>query len=85
MFGQLQNLVPDEYCEVFEPMCMRAPTTKFEDVKQILESELGMKLEDAFTEFEPTPLASASLGQVHKAKLNGETVVVKVQHKWIKE
>lgn len=33
MFGQLQNLVPDEYLEVFEPMCMKAPTTKYEDVK----------------------------------------------------
>ncbi len=78
-------MVPDEYLEVFEPMCMKAPTTKFDDVKHIVESELGMKLEDVFEEFEPTPFASASLGQVHKAKLNGETVVVKVQHKWIKE
>ena len=37
MFGQLQNLVPDEYCEVFEPMCMRAPTTAYPDVKFIVE------------------------------------------------
>jgi aarF domain-containing kinase len=41
MFGQLQNLVPDEYCEVFEPMCMKAPKTKFDDVRSILKSELG--------------------------------------------
>jgi len=33
MFGQLQQLVPEEYIETFEPMCMQAPRTKFEDVK----------------------------------------------------
>jgi ubiquinone biosynthesis protein len=59
---------------------MKAPTTKYEDVKSIVEQELGMKIEEAFSEFEEKPLASASLGQVHKAilKKTGETVVVKV-------
>ena len=87
MFGQLQQLVPDEYCEVFEPMCMKAPTTKYEDVKAIVEFEFGKRIEDVFSEFEEKPIASASLGQVHKAKLRstGEAVCVKVQHKWIKE
>ena len=59
---------------------MQAPRTKFRDVKDIVESELGKKLEDIFSEFEEKPLASASLGQVHKAKLKstGEVVAVKV-------
>ena len=80
MFGQLQNLVPDEYLEVFEPMCMKAPTTKYSDVKYIVESELGQSISSVFSEFEETPLASASLAQVHKARLRatGEVVVVKV-------
>ena len=66
---------------------MQAPRTKYDDVKQIVELELGQKLEDVFSEFAEKPLASASLGQVHKAVLKetGETVAVKVQHKWIKE
>lgn len=87
MFGQLQQLVPAEYIETFEPMCMQAPRTKFEDIKQIVESELNMKLEDVFSEFADQPIASASLGQVHKARLKstGEVVAVKVQHQWIKE
>jgi aarF domain-containing kinase len=44
-------------------------------------------MSELFTEFNETPLASASLGQVHKARLKstGEIVAVKVQHKWIKE
>lgn len=61
--------MPDEYIEVFEPMCMNAPTTKYDDVRTIIESEYNMKLEDLFSEFEHTPIASASLGQVHKARL----------------
>ena len=68
-------------------MCMKAPVTKYEHVKSIFEEEMGCKIEDVFSEFEQEPLASASLGQVHEAKLRstGETVAVKVQHKWIRE
>lgn len=68
-------------------MCMKAPKTKYEHIKSIFEEEMGQKIEDIFSEFEEEPLASASLGQVHKAKLRktGEIVAVKVQHKWIKE
>ena len=87
MFGQLEALVPPEYIKTFEPMCMRAPTTSFEDVKRIVEEESGKKLEELFEHFEERPIASASLGQVHKARLRstGETVAVKVQHRWIRE
>ena len=87
MFGQLEALVPPEYIKTFEPMCMRAPTTPFSDVKLIIEEECGCKMEDLFTSFEEKPIASASLGQVHKARLKatGEIVAVKVQHRWIRE
>ena len=79
--------MPPEYIVAFEPMCMQAPTTPFADVKVIVEQEFGCPLEDLFSEFKEKPLASASLGQVHEARLRatGEVVAVKVQHKWIKE
>lgn len=72
--------MPPEYIKTFEPMCMKAPTTAFEDVRAIIELETGKKLEDMFSEFAEKPLASASLGQVHKARLrsNGQIVAVKV-------
>lgn len=41
---------------------MRAPTTKYEDVKAIVEYEFGRKIEEIFSEFEEKPIASASLG-----------------------
>lgn len=88
MIGQLDQLLPDEFVESFEPMLMQAPKTKYADVKGIVEMELGLKsIDDIFTEFDEEPLASASLGQVHRARLRGtgEVVAVKVQHKWIKE
>ena len=80
VFGQLDQLVPAEYVEVFEPMLMAAPFSSFEDVKQIVEEDLGCKMEEVFSEFEENPIASASLAQVHKAKLksSGEIVAVKV-------
>lgn len=51
-----------------------------EAVREVVESELGGELEDRFAWFDSVPLASASLGQVHRARLpSGEAVVVKVQ------
>ncbi len=49
-------------------------------VEQIVASELGARIGDLFDEFEPRPLAAASIGQVHRARLlTGERVAVKIQ------
>ncbi|HEY46162.1 MAG TPA: AarF/ABC1/UbiB kinase family protein [Anaerolineae bacterium] len=52
----------------------------FEAMRKMVEEEFGVSLEERFADFDPHPLASASLGQVHRATLpSGESVVVKIQ------
>lgn len=63
-----------------------APPFPFEDVKRVIESELGVPLDEIFSEFHEKPVASASIGQVHRARLrNGDAVAVKVQRPGIAE
>ena len=62
MVGQLDQLLPKQYIKTFEPMLQQAPKTSYEDVKSIVELELGKKLEDIYSEFDEKPVASASLG-----------------------
>ena len=88
--GQLLSLRPDlipkEYCEEFSRLQDNVSSFPFNDVKKIVESELKHKIEEIFSNFEKEPIASASIGQVHRAKLlNGTRVVVKVQRPEIKE
>lgn len=57
----------------------------FDSVKEIVEKEMGRPMEEIYESFEEQPLASASIGQVHKAVLkNGQKVVVKVQRPEVK-
>jgi ubiquinone biosynthesis protein len=57
------------------------PADPFDTVRRIVESELRKPLDELFAGFDPVPLASASIGQVHDATLpGGGRVVVKVQH-----
>src|SRR5256714_8480302 len=52
----------------------------YEDVERVIREELELSVEQLFTEFEETPVAAASIGQVHRATLpNGHRVAVKVQ------
>ncbi len=83
-FGQLlstrPDLVPEAYLKEFVRLQDNVAPLAFDVIKKTVETELGMTLEGAFAFFDPTPLASASIGQVHEARLHsGEKVVVKVQ------
>lgn len=80
------DLLPPDYIQELRKLQEEVPPFSFEQVEQILEEELGAPVEELFAEFDPEPLGSASLSQVHAAKLpNGRKVAVKVQRPEVAE
>ena len=75
------DLIGPDMAEELTKLQADVPPDDPEVVGQTVENELGRPLEELFAEFELEAMGSASIGQVHRAKLHsGETVVVKVQH-----
>jgi len=80
------DLLPTPYLEALSRLQDRVEPFSFEEVEKIVEAELGTRISRAFSSFEPEPLASASLGQVHRARMrDGRPVAVKVQRPGIRE
>lgn len=75
------TLFPKEYVLEFQKCLDQSPSVSFQEVRAIVEADLGRPLSDVFESFDETPLASASVAQVHGAtlKAGGFDVVVKVQ------
>jgi predicted unusual protein kinase regulating ubiquinone biosynthesis (AarF/ABC1/UbiB family) len=74
------DLLPAAYCEALSRLQDDVEVLAPGVVAEVVEAELGMPPTDAFEHWDAEPLASASLGQVHRARLhNGREVVVKVQ------
>ena len=75
-----EGLFPKELVDEFKKCRDQVPSEPFKVVRLIVEQDLGARLHDVFSEFDETPLAAASIAQVHRARLTtGEEVVVKVQ------
>ncbi|MBI4858904.1 MAG: AarF/ABC1/UbiB kinase family protein [Candidatus Riflebacteria bacterium] len=80
-----RDVFPEEYIEEFARLQDSVPPMDYERVRDVFAKELGRDPGEVFQEFDPTPLAAASIGQVHKAVLKGgEKVVVKVQRDGIR-
>lgn len=74
------DLLPDALITEFEKLQSTVPPFSSERARQIIERELGKNLDELFESFEDVPIGSASIGQVHLARLrDGTDVVVKVQ------
>ena len=88
--GQLLStrveLMPRAYLEALARLQDKVEPFPFDEVEKIVTSELGVRMSKAFSDFEVTPMAAASLGQVHRARLrDGRQVAVKVQRPGIRD
>ena len=75
------DILPDEWVSTLAGLQDRVPPQPFEIIRKQIERELGRPLESIFSEFNPVPLAAASLAQVHAARtIDGRRCAVKIQY-----
>jgi predicted unusual protein kinase regulating ubiquinone biosynthesis (AarF/ABC1/UbiB family) len=89
-FGQILSLMsgtlPDEARAQLATLQAQAPPMAYELVREVIEREFGLPPERLFQRFEHEPVAAASIGQVHRARLfDGSRVAVKVQYPGVEE
>ncbi len=80
------DIVPEAYIKELSKLQDTAPALPPEQARKVVEEEFGASIEDLYRNFQPTPLAAASLAQVHAAELpEGTPVIIKVQRPGIQE
>jgi len=90
MASYVDGVVPEEHRDAFEASMSKlraaAPRSSPDQIRATVEEDLGAPISECFCEWDDEPLASASIGQVHRARtLEGRAVAVKVQHHGIAE
>lgn len=86
LLSVMSNFLPEAFQRPLEALQDRLPPRPIEEVRRRIAEELGKSPEELFRQMEETPMATASIGQAHRAVLlDGTEVVVKVQHYGIEE
>lgn len=85
MASYVDGVVPEEHREAYETamkgLRAAAPTSSISEIRAVVERDLGAPIDELFEEWHDVPVASASIGQVHRARMpDGREVAVKVQH-----
>lgn len=81
LLSVMSNFLPEAFQRPLEALQDRLPARPYPEVRQRILEELGRPPEEIFRHFDPVPMATASIGQAHRATLHdGTQVVVKVQH-----
>lgn len=84
---EFRDYLPPEVIEVLNELQAQAPEVDFAEIRSILLEELGAERLALMTDLEEVPIASASIGQVHRARRadTGESIAIKVQYRGIAE
>jgi ubiquinone biosynthesis protein len=80
LISSLSNVLPKEFRAPLEELQDRVPPHPFSQMEQMIEQQLGQKANAIFSHIDPNPIAAASIGQVHRASLEGKEVIIKIQH-----
>lgn len=84
-FSTRVDILAQEYVDQLSELQDQVPPFPSETAVSIVEEELGAPVDDIFDRFDYEPIAAASLGQVHRARLKGQEVVIKVQRPGLKD
>ncbi|KAJ6791838.1 uncharacterized protein M6B38_241560 [Iris pallida] len=84
-FSTRVDILAQEYIDQLSELQDQVPPFPSETAVSIIEEELGAPVDNVFDRFDYEPIAAASLGQVHRANLRGQEVVIKVQRPGLKD
>ncbi|WP_461207434.1 ABC1 kinase family protein [Clostridium sp. DL1XJH146] len=79
------DILPEDYIKELSKLQDSAKEESFEDINSVFKEEFNKNINECFDAFDPIPIASASIAQVHRAKLHGNDLIVKIQRPNIEE